>query len=264
MKTTPCTKQQIMSPCSLKDLNYQIDPYIGCEHYCYYCYALNKAETDWRSEILYHENAIKRLETELSKIPPQTIYMGWETDPYQPCEAEEMQTRRVLELLQKHGFSVSILTKSNLVLRDLDVLQKMDEPCVSFSMTFTSADDRQHFEANTVETEARIEAMEKLKLAGIRSSVLLCPVIPYITDVMSVIDSVRELADKIWIYGLSILDRSDQNWQNVERILDRHYALLKSQVEEVVLNKDHEYWSTLRNKLLQVQQKQKLNLEIHI
>lgn len=264
MKMTPCTNQQIMSPCSLKGRNYQIDPYVGCEHYCYYCYALNKSVTDWREEVMFHEDIVRRLETELSKIPPQTIYMGWETDPYQPCETGELQTRKVLELLQKKGFSVSILTKSDLVLRDLDVLQKMNEPTVSFSMAFTNNCDRQFFEANTMDTEARIAAMQKLKSLGIRSSVLLCPVIPYITDVMTVIDSVAEPADKIWIYSLSILNRSDRNWQNIEDILERHYTSLKSRIEEVVFTKNHWYWNNLRDELLQLRQERNLNLDIHV
>lgn len=264
MKMIPTTNRQILSPCSLKGRNYQIDPYVGCEHNCYYCYALNKSETDWSKEVMFHDNIVSRLETQLSKIPPQTIYMGWETDPYQPCEAAELQTRKVLELLQKKGFSVSILTKSNLVLRDLDVLVKMNEPTVSFSMAFSNDHDREFFEGNTMDTEARIAAMQKLKSVGIRSSVLLCPVIPYITDVIGMIDSVAELADKIWIYGLSIINQSDRNWQNIEEILERHYTSLKSRIEAVIFTKDHRYWNDLRGKLLQLQHDRNLNLEIHV
>lgn len=256
--------RSILNPCTLPGRNYQVDPYIGCGHYCYYCYALNQAETDWRKEILIHEDIKSQLESELNGIEPQTIYMGWQTDPYQPCESEYQQTRQVLELLQKRGFSVSILTKSNLVLRDLDILREMNEPTVSFSIAFTNNDDRRNFEANTMDTEERIMALQKLKSAGIKSSVLLCPVIPYITDVMPLIDSVAELADKIWIYGLSILNRSDRDWQNLEVILGRHYNSLKSQIEEVVFNKEHLYWKNLRTELLQLQQERNLNLEIHV
>jgi len=264
MQITPCTNRPVLNPCSLEGRNYQVDPYIGCEHYCYYCYALNQAETDWRKKIFIHKDIKSQLEYELDGIEPQTIYMGWQTDPYQPCEAEYRQTRQVLELLQKKGFSVSILTKSNLVLRDLDILQEMNEPTVSFSIAFTNNDDRQVFEANTMDTEARITAMQRLKSEGIRSSVLLCPVIPYVTDVLPLIDSVAELSDKIWIYGLSILNRSDRDWQNLKVILERHYNSLKSQIENVVFNKDHSYWKNIRAELLQLQQERKLNLDIHV
>lgn len=264
MRIKLCANRPVLNPCTLEGKNYQVDPYIGCEHYCYYCYALNQAETDWSKEILIHKDITGQLESELTGIPPQSIYMGWQTDPYQPCEADTMQTRKVLELLQKKGFSVSILTKSDLVLRDLDVLQEMDEPVVSFSIAFTDNQIRRIFEAKTVDSEARIAAMRQLKSVGIKSSVLLCPVIPYITDVPAVIDSVAEFASTIWIYGLSILDRSDCNWQNLEGILKRHYSGLKSQIEEVVFTKSHTYWNNLRNQLLQLQQEQNLNLNIHV
>ena len=111
MILTPCNNRLILEPCTLPELNYQIDPYIGCGHYCYYCYVLSQAVTDWRQEILFHNDITGRLEEEIAAIPPQTIYMGWHTDSYQPCEAEFRQTRQILELLLEKGFSASILTR---------------------------------------------------------------------------------------------------------------------------------------------------------
>jgi DNA repair photolyase len=264
MQIRPCTKRRVLNPCTLSGMNYQIDPYIGCEHYCYYCYALNQAETDWRREVLIYEAISRQLASELATIPPQTIYMGWQTDPYQPCEATYRQTRQVLELLQKKGFSVSILTKSDLVLRDLDVLREMKEPTVNFSVAFTDNRVRRRFEANTVDSEARIAAMRELRRVGIRSSVLLCPAIPYITDVPAVIDSVAALADTIWIYGLSILNPADRNWQHLEGILERHYNSLKSRIEDVLFTDNHAYWDHLRAELVQLGQERDMNLGIHL
>lgn len=264
MELTACTRHRILNPCTLKGRNYQIDPYVGCEHYCYYCYALNTAETDWQKEVMYHDDIAGRLEAELAGIPPQTIYMGWQTDPYQPCEAGSLQTRKVLELLQAKGFSVSILTKSDLVLRDLDLLQKMDGSIVSFSLSFNTSRDRRIFEAATMDNTARIAAMQTLRSLGISSSVLLCPVIPYITDAGQVIDSVARLADRIWVYGLSILNRSDRNWHNLEEILARHYPGLKSRIEAAVFSKDHTYWNSLRDELMRMGRDRNLDLAIHI
>jgi DNA repair photolyase len=70
-----CRKRQILNPCTLENIDYQLDPYIGCEHYCYYCYALNQAETDWSKEVLIHKDITSMLESELAGIPPQTIYI---------------------------------------------------------------------------------------------------------------------------------------------------------------------------------------------
>ena len=264
MNIKPCDNRPILNPCTLKGRNYQVDPYIGCEHYCYYCYALNQAETDWTKEILIHKDITSQLESELVGIPPQIIYMGWETDPYQPCEAEYRQTRQVLELLLEKGFSASILTKSDLVLRDMDLLQQMNEATVSASVAFNDNDVRRLFESKTIETEARINALKELKTAGLRTSALICPVLPYITDVIPLIDLVAPHTGTIWIYGLSMIDRSDQNWQNVETILESHFPDLNEQIEEVVFSKSHPYWTNLRQDLLGLQKARQLNSSIHL
>jgi DNA repair photolyase len=248
----------------LENLNHQVDPYIGCGHYCYYCYVLDQSETDWQQEILFHEDLRGRLKKELSKIPPQTIYMGWHTDPYQPCEAEHRQTRQVLELLLDKGFSASLLTKSDLVLRDMDVMHLMNSASVSVSVAFNHDSERRRFEANTTPTEARIAALREIKAKGIRTSALICPVIPYITDVKPLIDQLAPHTDKIWIYGLSMLNNSGPSWQNVAEILDSHYPGKKEQIEAVVFSKEHSYWSQLRQELLILKEKRGLNLMIHV
>ncbi len=262
MNIKPCDNRPVLNPCTLKGRNYQVDPYIGCEHYCYYCYALNQAETDWRKEVLIHKDITSQLESELAGIEPQTLYMGWQTDAYQPCEAQCRQTRQVLELLLEKGFSASILTKSDLVLRDTDLLQKMNAATVSVSVAFNDNDVRRLFESNTIDTEDRIDALRKLKTAGLRTSALICPVIPYITDIISLIDMVAPHTDKIWIYGLSMINRTDQNWQNVESILESHFHDLRNQIEMVVFSKGHSYWVNLRQDVIRLQKD--MNLSIHL
>jgi DNA repair photolyase len=110
-------------------------------------------ETDWTKEVWYHENLAGRLEEAISGIQPQSIYMGWHTDSYQPCEKEYCQTRQVLELLQSKGYPDGILTKSDLILRDMDLLQKMDQASVSVSVAFKDNTVRQLFEADTVDKQ---------------------------------------------------------------------------------------------------------------
>ncbi len=264
MNIKPCNNRPILNPCTLKDRNYQVDPYIGCEHYCYYCYALNQAETDWSEEVLIHKDITSQLESELAGIPPQTIYMGWQTDPYQPCESQYRQTCQVLELSLEKGFSASILTKSDLVLRDTDLLQKMNEATVSVSVAFNDNDVRRLFESNTIDTEERINTLRELKTAGLRTSALICPVIPYITDVIPLIDMLAPHTVKIWIYGLSMLNRTDQNWQNVESILESHLPNLKQKIESVIFSKEHSYWARLRQDLQELQKDRQLNLSIHL
>ena len=192
------------------------------------------------------------------------MYMGYYTDPYQPCEAQYRQTRQVLELLLERGFTASILTKSDLVLRDIDVLQSMKNAAVSVSVAFNDNDVRRIFEADTKKTESRISALQKLKAKGIKTSALICPVIPYVTDVKPLIDMLVDNTEKIWIYGLSMLNRADENWQNVEKILESHFSNLKERIETVIFSKSHPYWANLKQDLMEMQIDRQLNLSIHL
>lgn len=264
MNLSECKKRTILLSCELKNFNYQVDPYIGCEHYCYYCYALNNSEFDWTKNIFIHNDIRDQLSEELAKISPQNIYMGYYSDPYQPCEAAYLQTRKVLELFLENGYSTSILTKSDLVVRDIDILKEMNDASVSVSVAFNDNQTRCHFEANTIDTERRIEALYKLKESGVKTSALICPVVPYITDVIPLIESMAPLTDQIWIYGISIEKRSDQSWKNVNSILKSHYPNSRKEIEEVIFAKDHPYWLSLREKLNNIQESINLNLNIHL
>ena len=169
-----------------------------------------------------------------------------------------------MELFLEKGFSASILTKSDLVFRDVDILREMDGAAVSVSVAFNDNLVRQQFEAKTIDTEDRISALRKLREAGIKTSALICPVIPYITDVTPLIDMLAPHTDVIWIYGLSIEERSDRNWQNVQGILSNYFPNLREQIEAVIFSKDHSYWTQLRQDLKELQKDRQLNLSIHL
>ena len=264
MKITHCTPQPVLVLCGLENFDYQIDPYIGCTHGCRYCYVLSIAETDWTREIQIHHDIVGQLADELASLAPQTIYMGYHTDPYQPCEAEYRQTRKVLQLLLDRGFSASILTKSDLVLRDLDLLEKMVAASVSVSVAFSDDCRREQFEVNTMATAARIEALKKLKAAGVGTGALVCPVIPYLTEVEPLIDRLTPHADTIRVYGLSILNRSDPSWQNVSHILEICFPEKKGRIESALFSKGHPYWANLRQELEDLKQERGLPLLIHV
>lgn len=263
MKISACSSRPVLNKCSLENHDYQVDPYIGCAHLCHYCYALNTSETEWSEEILVYEDIVKQLEGELETLSPQTIYMGWKTDPYQPCEADVQQTRKVLELLRDKGFSASILTKSDLIVRDLDILRSMDCASVSFSIAFADDGTRSAFEANTMTTKARIEALRQCHKAGLRTSAMICPVIPHVSNVMPLIDQVAQHIDKLWVFGLSILDKSEMNWRNVQGILDQHYPEDRERIEDAIFDKDNPYWSELRLELLEKYEKEPFELSVH-
>lgn len=264
MRVCFCSDQQILSPCSLEGHNYQVDPYIGCEHHCHYCYALGQAKTDWKEEILIYRDLAGQLDHELSALEAQNIYMGWNSDPYQPAEADHYQTRKALGLLAQRGFSVCILTKSDLVVRDIDLLARMPGSSVGFSIAFQDEDIRRLFEEKAPANERRINALKKLKEAGIRTYVLICPVMPFITDVEALAAQVAPYADASWVYALSMKAEGDQNWRNVREILSAHFPKLIGRYRQIAFSADHPYWRQLRQRLSEFQKLKQLNLRIEL
>lgn len=162
--------------------------YRGCQHGCIYCdsrsrcYQMNHLFED----IEVKENALELLEQALrSKRKPCMIGTGAMTDPYIPLENELMLTRRALECIEWYGFGVAIQTKSDRILRDLDVLQRINEQTKAVvQMTLTTHDDQlcRLIEPNVSVTSARVAALHRFREAGIPTVVWLSPILPFIND----------------------------------------------------------------------------------
>ena len=264
MEVSTCSSHPILQPCGLKRFTYQLDPYKGCEHRCSYCYALNHAETDWSREIRTHQDFTFHLRSELSVLVPQTMYIGMNTDPYQPVEEEHRQTRQALELLVELSFSASILTKSDLILRDIELLKKMTDSSAGVSLAFQVEEIRQLFEPLAPPNVMRIAALQKLKEASVETYALICPVMPYITDVEALIEDVASVADTIWVYPLRMKSESDQNWQNVYALLKSCFPEIAEQYREVIFTSDHPYWLDLGCKLEDARLRGGLNLRVEL
>ena len=262
MKVRTCNRRTLLQPCSLEGYDVQIDPYIGCGHACCYCYALNQAETDWSREILSHPDIVGQLREELTAAQP--IYLGWNSDPYQPAEAVHCQTRRVLKLLAEKGCPVCILTKSSLVTRDVDLLSAMPGSTVGISIAFPDEGARTLFEPDAPPTGERLEALERMKEAGLETYVLICPVMPFITDVEPLIDLATPHADSIWLYPLKMQSASDRNWQNLLEVLRRDFPDLVESYRRIAFDPDDPYWSNLRQNLQRIKQERPLDLRIKL
>ena len=262
MQVQTCDRRTILQPCRLEEYTYQIDPYIGCEHRCRYCYALNQAETDWAQEILIHQDIAGQLRQELSLLDPQPVYLGWNSDPYQPSEVIHRQTRQVLELLAQRGFTACILTKSDLVRRDVDLLASMPGSSAGISIAFHDEGIRQLFEPHAPPTARRVEALKALKEAGIRTYVLICPVMPFITDAEALIEMAAAHADMVCVYPLSMNAKEDRNWRNVRDILDLHFPELVEEYRVIAFSPDDPYWTAVRRRLEQIKRQKHLDLRI--
>lgn len=264
MRVIKCSHSKILVSCNLLNFNYQIDPYIGCEHLCSYCYGLNEAKTNWGKEILIYEDLIEQLSNELTRLEPQIIYLGMNCDPYQQLEKEYCQTRKILELFSERGFSASILTKSGLVVRDIDLLKVMPGSSVGTSITFSDENTRKRFEKKAPSNNERIKALKKMKKAGIKTYTLICPVMPFITDIKAMINLVAPYSDDIWIYRLQIGSANDQNWMNLRSILIQYYPELTERYKEIVFSEDHLYWDDVKSKIAKIKQKHQINIVVEI
>jgi DNA repair photolyase len=171
-----------------------INPYRGCEHGCIYCFARPthaylglSPGLDFETKLFAKPDAPKLLERELSATGyvPRTIAIGTNTDPYQPIEREHQIMRRILEVLDRCGHPVGIVTKSALVLRDLDILARMAQRhLVKVALSVTTLDRRlaRVMEPRAATPARRLEALRQLAAAGVPASVMVAPVIPALND----------------------------------------------------------------------------------
>ena len=171
-----------------------INPYRGCEHGCVYCFARPthaylglSPGLDFESKLFMKPNAPELLERELSApdYSPKMIAIGTNTDPYQPIERRYQIMRRILEVLDRASHPVGIVTKSALVLRDLDILTRMakrDLVKVAISVTTLDAKLARVMEPRAATPPRRLGALRELVKAGVPASVLVAPVIPAIND----------------------------------------------------------------------------------
>ncbi len=172
-----------LSRSKLPGLDHALNPYVGCAHDCVYCYApyvlgIERSQW-WRAKV---KSDIPRLLAKELSRPKGTIGVGTVTDPYQPLEKETGVTRRCLEVMAAKRARFSILTKSDLVLRDLDVIKRAEGAEVG--LTITTLDDRAagRIERNAPPPKRRLEAVRRLVSEGIDAYVLIGPVLPSVTE----------------------------------------------------------------------------------
>ena len=215
-----------------------INPYRGCEHGCVYCYARPSHSylglspgLDFESRLFAKPEAAKLLEQELSKpgYKPQVINIGANTDPYQPIERRHKITRQVLEVLLRFNHPVSVITKSDLICRDIDILAPMAErglAGVGVSVTTLDAKLARALEPRAPRPDKRLAAIRKLSEAGIPVAVMAAPMIP--VSVAWVGDTLRDASAR----QAAALDREDGE---VRR------ALAEVTVEEAAHDARHAY-----------------------
>lgn len=222
--------------------------YRGCTHGCIYCDARSKCYqmNHVFEDIEVKENAIELLEDALRRKRKRCmIGTGAMTDPYIPLEMKLGYTRRTLELIERYGFGVTLHTKSDRILRDMDLLTKINSKtkCV-VQMTLTTADDKlcSIVEPNVCVTSRRAEVLRIMRDAGIPTVVWLCPVLPYINDTKENISEILDMCIEAKVYGIinfgmgMTLREGDREYFYMQ--LDKHFPGLK---ERYIRNYGYKY-----------------------
>ena len=168
-------------------------------------------------------NAPEVLQAEIAKKPKGRIYLSSVCDPYQPLERKYKITRQVLEILAGAGWPVTIQTKSDLVLRDLDILKKIPEVKVGFTITSLDDECRKVFEPFASPIVCRFGALKKLKGEGLETFAMIAPILAKLTDIQRLKEKLRPITDFIWEDNLNI---RYGNWPEIERAVRKHYPKL--------------------------------------
>ena len=222
-------------------LYYNMNLYRGCQHQCIYCDSRSECYQieDFDHDVLIKANAVELLQRELAgKRVVGTIGTGSMNDPYMPLEKEVWLTRGALEVIAEAGFPVHVITKSDLAVRDLDLLaaiQSRTYAAVTFTITAADDDLSRRLEPGAPVSSRRLAAMQTLAEKGILTGVTLMPVLPFIEDTEDNIRQIVTLAIEhgakyiIPSLGMTLRDRQRLYYYNK---LDHHFPGLRTRYEK--------------------------------
>ena len=233
----------ILTKSNLPVADYSVNPYVGCAHGCKYCYAsfmkrFTNHPEPWGAFVdVKYWPELKNPR----KYAGRELFIGSVTDPYQPLEAKYRRTRALLEELQGSGCSVSIATKSDLVVRDLDLIRTFPNARVSWSVNTLDEDFKDEMDA-AVSIERRIAAMKVFHEADIRTTCFISPIFPGLTDPRRIILRTKDQCNLVWLENLNL--RGACKSVIMSWIKTRHPELLPL-YREIYDKKDRSYWSRL-------------------
>lgn len=197
--------KNIMTKSTLPVGGYSVNPYVGCTHGCKYCYASFMKRFTGHSEPwgtfldVKHWPAIKNPQ----KYRGQRVVIGSVTDGYLPQEEKLGNTRRLLEQLKDSGAEILICTKSDLVVRDIDLLKEMEKVTVSWSINTLDENFKNDMDS-AASIKRRLEAMKRVYDEGIRTVCFIAPVFPGITDIEAIFHRVKNQCDLVWLENLNL------------------------------------------------------------
>jgi DNA repair photolyase len=256
MQITEVYCKNALSRSKIPGMDYALNPYTGCEHGCVYCYAefmrkYTNHREEWGEFVDAKINIPDRLRKQIGRKRPGTIMIGTVTDAYQPLEKKYRLTRTCLEILAEFSFPITIQTKSDLVLRDMDILKTLRQKRVGLTITSLDPQVAASFEPKAPTLENRFRALEELKENEIPTYVFFGPILPFFSDEEKSIRSLLERLEKMGIEEI-YLDKMNYlklRWGKVKTLLKRNFPEALSYYQRVA--EDGESYSANLRALLE-------------
>ena len=222
--------KSILTKCGIEAVDYAINPYVGCGIGCVYCYArfmkrFTGHKEKWGDFVDVKVNAAEVLARQLRRAKPGSIALSTVTDAYQPLERKYGITHACLEALVGYDFPVSILTRSALILRDLDLIKHLKDVEVAFTITTLDNEVRKCFEPRSSPISARLKALHALAEAGISTWAFCGPLFPFLSDGEAELDTLFGELKRVGV-GCVLVDSLNLRgavWGQVRKALEAHY-----------------------------------------
>lgn len=229
--------------------DFVINPYVGCQHNCLYCYAdfmkrFTNHPQPWGSfvDIKICGKPIKP-----KSLTGKKVLLCSVTDPYMPLEKEIGNTRMILEQLLDSGADVSILTKNALVTRDIDLFKKFADIDIAISMNTLDDEFRKIMEPFASSVADRMNALKTLHENGLHTSMFLSPMFPGITDFKAIIETCRPFTDEFWFENLNLYPTA---FAKIMKLIKIRFPNLLELYEQIYAHKDISFWEHLRKEII--------------
>jgi len=264
MKIKEIKAKSIIIKSGLPDSDYVINPYVGCVHGCIYCYArfmkrFTSHKEPWGKFLDIKINAPALIPKNTNKYKGKSITISSVTDPYQPIERKYKLMRGILENLISLQPNLCVLTKSDLIVRDIDLLKKFKNCIAGVSLSLLNEKFRKEVEPLASSVDRRINAVKQLKKTGINNFIFISPMLPELADWKGIINKTKNFVDEYWFENLNV---KGTNWPHIKKWLKVYHPDLFAKYEEIYFNKS-DYWNKIEREIGFFCRRNKLNFSIY-
>lgn len=265
LKIREIKAKSIIVKSGLPDSDYVINPYVGCSHGCIYCYArfmkrFTNHPEPWGQFVDVKINAEQLVPQNTKKFRDKSIGISSVTDAYQPLERKYGLMRGILKNLIPLQPEIWVLTKSDLVTRDIDLFRKLKKISVGLSISLLNDKTRKEVEPFAPSIEKRINALKELRKAGIKNFLFISPLWPELTDWREIVEKTKDFVDEYWFENLNLYPSI---WLNIQRWLKKYHHSLLNKFQEIYWGKESDYWDKMEKEIEDYGKKNKLNFKIY-